>query len=263
MTHLLKKYKNIIICIFCTIVVLFAAFLVGGDISEKSDKPDSKSETRITAQVTTQGDVTEEKTEKETKGQSASTIQSTTKIQSTTVAEEKAITEPTASVQSTANDKYQTDEIPQGKPKPVEPQEQEIKDNKLKCTVSISCASILDNMSELDEAKHSLVPNDGWILKPQTVVFNEGESAFDILESVCREKGIHLEFSFTPLYNSEYIEGINNIYEFDCGSLSGWRYSVNGWFPNYGSSRYEMLDGDILEFKYTCNYGDDIGANSF
>ena len=27
------------------------------------------------------------------------------------------------------------------------------------------------------------------------------------------------EFEVTPVYNSNYIEGINNLYEFDCGEL--------------------------------------------
>ena len=43
-----------------------------------------------------------------------------------------------------------------------------------------------------------------------------------------------------------YIEGINNLYEFDCGEQSGWMYSVNGWFPNYGCSRYQLKDGDVV-----------------
>lgn len=32
---------------------------------------------------------------------------------------------------------------------------------------------------------------------------------------------IHMESSFTPVYNSAYIEGIHNLYEFDVGKLSG------------------------------------------
>ena len=33
--------------------------------------------------------------------------------------------------------------------------------------------------------------------------------------------------SKTPIYNSAYIEGIHNLYEFDCGSLSGWENLYN------------------------------------
>ena len=61
------------------------------------------------------------------------------------------------------------------------------------------------------------------------------------------------------MYNSHYIEGINNLYEFDCGELSGWMYSVNGWYPNYGCSRYQVQDGDVIEWHYTCDLGEDLG----
>ena len=91
-----------------------------------------------------------------------------------------------------------------------------------------------------------MLPKDGVVLKAQTVTFYEGESVFDVLKRVCREKGIHLEASWTPMYNSAYIEGINNLYEFDCGELSGWMYRVNGWYPNYGCSRYALSDGDVV-----------------
>ncbi len=45
------------------------------------------------------------------------------------------------------------------------------------------------------------------------------------------------------MYNSYYVEGIGNLYEFDCGSESGWMCKVNGWFPNYGCSSYTLSDG--------------------
>ena len=63
----------------------------------------------------------------------------------------------------------------------------------------------------------------------------------------------------TPAYKSVYIEGINNLYEFDCGKLSGWMFSVNGEFPNYGSSTYKLQDGDQVSWIYTCDLGADVG----
>ena len=130
----------------------------------------------------------------------------------------------------------------------------------LTCTVSISCASILDHMELCKAEKQALVPADGWILQPIEVPFAEGESAFDVLQRVCRENKIHMEFTDTPLYQSAYIEGIANLYEFDCGDRSGWMYKVNDWFPNYGCSRYELKDGDTVEWVYTCELGDDVGG---
>ena len=83
---------------------------------------------------------------------------------------------------------------------------------------------------------------------------------FDVLKRVTRQRRIHMEFSFTPLYNSAYIKGIHNLYEFDCGNLSGWMYKVNGWFPNYGCSRYSLKQGDVIEWVYTCDLGRDVGG---
>ena len=41
--------------------------------------------------------------------------------------------------------------------------------------------------------------------------------------------------------------------------MSGWMYSVNSWFPNYGCSQYEVSDGDMIEWRYTCDLGRDVG----
>ncbi len=132
--------------------------------------------------------------------------------------------------------------------------------NENTCTISISCATILNNMSILDKDKKDIVPKDGWILKERTVTFKEGESVFDILKRVCKDNKIHMEASFTPLYNSSYIEGIYNLYEFDCGASSGWMYSVNDEFPNYGCSKYIVKKGDVIRWQYTCDLGKDIGG---
>ena len=76
-----------------------------------------------------------------------------------------------------------------------------------------------------------------------------------------KKNGIHMAFSFNPVFNSRYIEGINNLYEFNCGSGSGWMYRVNGVFPNYGCSQYQVEDGDTIEWLYTCDLGVDLGRN--
>ena len=160
----------------------------------------------------------------------------------------------------TGRDQYLTDPVPEGKPMPVEPQDAEVTDTEYHCILSIECKTILENMDKCDKEKRELVPEDGWILEPTEVVFFDGESVFQVLKRTCKQKGIHMEFENTPIYNSAYIEGINNLYEFDVGELSGWMYSVNGWYPNYGCSRYALKDGDIVEWRYTCDLGYDVGG---
>lgn len=161
---------------------------------------------------------------------------------------------------ATGKDQYMTDPVPEGKPLPVEPQDVTISDVAYTCTISISCATILDHMDWLDPEKVELVPEDGWILEPTEVTFYEGESVFNVLQRTCKQQGIHMEFENTPMYNSAYIEGIHNLYEFDCGELSGWMYKVNEWFPNYGCSRYQLRDGDVICWEYTCDLGVDVGG---
>ena len=159
-------------------------------------------------------------------------------------------------------DQYMTDPVPEGKPAPVEPQDSNVDaDTKYTCTISISCETILDNMDKCAESKKALVPEDGIILPATEVTFSDGESVYDVLQRVCKENKIHMESSFTPVYNSAYIEGIHNLYEYDVGKLSGWMYAVNGWYPNYGCSRYQLKDGDAVEWRYTCDLGKDVGGN--
>lgn len=130
------------------------------------------------------------------------------------------------------------------------------------CTIEIRCDTILDNMGNLTQGKEGYVPSNGKILSTVKVSFEEGETVFDVLKRVCSMAGIQLEYSWTPMYNSYYIEGINNLYEFDCGAESGWMYKVNGWFPNYGCSSYTLKDGDVIVWCYTCNgLGADVGGN--
>ncbi|MDD6188570.1 MAG: DUF4430 domain-containing protein [Clostridiales bacterium] len=161
---------------------------------------------------------------------------------------------------NTGKDKYMTDPVPEGKPVPVEPQNVTISDEVHTCTLSVRCDTILDNIDWLDPEKVELVPEDGVIFAAAEVSFYEGESVFNVLQREMKRAKIHMEFSNTPMYNSAYIEGINNLYEFDCGELSGWMYKVNGWFPNYGCSRYQLKEGDVIEWVYTCNLGVDVGG---
>ena len=160
----------------------------------------------------------------------------------------------------TGKDKYLTGPVPEGKPVPVEPQDVMTGAGSFTCTLTIRCDAILDNMDWLDVEKHELVPGDGVILSAVTVTFYEGESVFDVLRRETKRAKIHMEYVNVPMYNSAYIEGINNLYEFDVGELSGWMYKVNDWFPNYGCSRYLLSQDDVIEWAYTCDLGRDVGG---
>lgn len=124
------------------------------------------------------------------------------------------------------------------------------------CTLSISCRTALAHLDGLDPGMREILPADGWILPAAAVVVQPGDTVFDVLQRACRENGIPLEFSITPGTGGAYIEGIDNLYEFDCGSLSGWKYKVNGVYPNVGCSSVAVQPGDTIVWQYTCRDGD-------
>lgn len=137
---------------------------------------------------------------------------------------------------------------------------QKIADQKPTVKLSISCKTILSNKDKLNKDKLSVLPKDGIIYPEREITFSEGQSVFDVLLRETKNRRIPMEFKNTPMYNTAYIEGINNIYQFDCGELSGWMYKVNGKFPNYGCSKYKLKNGDVIEWVFTCDQGRDVGG---
>lgn len=129
--------------------------------------------------------------------------------------------------------------------------------------ISIEASTVLDHWDKLDPALRSekYVPEDGVILGQTEYVLRPNDTVFDILRRTVRHNQIHMEFQGASdnAFGSAYIQGINHLYEFSCGPLSGWMYGVNGEFPDYGVSKYELEDGDNIEFRYTCDLGRDLG----
>ena len=131
------------------------------------------------------------------------------------------------------------------------------------CTITIVCDTILGNLDKLKDGKEAFVPSNGVILDVSTVQLKNGDTVFDVLQRVCSLANIQLEYSYSA-YESYYIEGINNLYEFDCGTQSGWMYKVNEVFPNFGCSACYLSDGDEIVFCYTCEgNGADVGGSMY
>ncbi len=131
------------------------------------------------------------------------------------------------------------------------------------CTITIVCDTILGNLDKLKDGKEAFVPSNGVILDVSEIQLENGDTVFDVLKRVCSLANIQLEYSYSA-YESYYIEGINNLYEFDCGTQSGWMYKVNGVFPNVGCSACYLSDGDEIVFCYTCEgNGADVGGSMY
>jgi hypothetical protein len=252
---------------------------IAAESSSDDSKTDSSSSTNVTESSSTADKPSVVDNSKTAESSSVSVAESSstadkpsvvdnskTAESSTVSGEESSSTSSSSGKESSSatKDKYQTEPVPADKPKPVEPEKPKPDVKKTySCTIYIECGKLLegDNINKLDKNKVGIVPKNGVILSKRKVTFSEGESVFDVLKRETKANKIHMEFVNTPVYNSAYIEGIANLYEFDAGNLSGWVYSVNDWFPNYGSSRYQLEDGDEIEWHYTLDLGRDFGLD--
>ena len=130
-----------------------------------------------------------------------------------------------------------------------------IKDNAVGTVImEIRC----DTIAGRSESGH--IPADGVILPPTAFDFEAGETVFDILTEAAQTYGIQVENngSAGSAHGMVYISGINYIYEYDFGDLSGWVYHVNGITPSRSCGEYELSDGDRIEWLYTCEIGHDL-----
>lgn len=258
MNHIKKHRAAIIAAIIA--IALAAAYFCGGVIPDDTTNggaPTAQSSTEAlneNGETTTDDGSTNDLTGDTKQEQNSATDKQ--EQQSNTANEEYSRENGMKIDEKTGTDEHKTEPVPVGKPTPTEPQQAQITETELTCTLSVHC----DTAVRKSSGKESVIPTDGVILPEQTVVFHEGESVFNVLVREMKRNKIHLEFVNTPVYNSAYIEGIGNLYEFDCGELSGWMYRVNGWFPNYGCSRYQLKDGDKIEWVYTCDLGKDVGG---
>lgn len=118
------------------------------------------------------------------------------------------------------------------------------------CFLQVSCKAVWEHADQLKDSIKKALPADGVIVEG-TYAFEEGDTAFDVLKRACEEKGILIDYVYTPGFSTYYIKGIQHLYEFDCGDESGWMYEVNGRNPDVGCSRYKLAAGDRVSFYYT------------
>ena len=153
----------------------------------------------------------------------------------------------------------------QTKPQVTEPQQPTGQPQKKRSvTIAIRVDTLLKNWDLLDPSLQSekYVPNNGVILKTTTYeLLSDNDTVWDVLQRATKEHKIQMEYQGANenIYNSVYVEGINHLYEFSAGPLSGWMYKVNGVYPNYGCSQYTLKDGDVIEWHYTVDLGRDLG----
>ncbi|MFC5703228.1 DUF4430 domain-containing protein [Cohnella faecalis] len=96
----------------------------------------------------------------------------------------------------------------------------------------------------------TIVGNKEWgiVLAPEEVSLKKGDTAASVLKRA--GKAHRLVVDARGSGSLTYIEGIDGLYEFDDGPLSGWKYRVNGVVMGVGAGAYEMKPGDRVEWYY-------------
>ncbi|QGG57928.1 DUF4430 domain-containing protein [Paenibacillus sp. B01] len=100
----------------------------------------------------------------------------------------------------------------------------------------------------------------GAILSKQAIAVEKGDTVLDVLKRATRAAKVQMEYSGEGA--GAYVSGIGNVYQFDEGPGSGWLYSVGGEFPSKSAGAVKVEPGDVIEWRYTLDYGDDLGAPS-
>ena len=116
-------------------------------------------------------------------------------------------------------------------------------------TMSIRCDTALGK-TDVD------LPADGVMLAETAFDIGEEDTPYDLLTRAAKEYGIRLDTSGAQ--GMIYVSGINYLYEFACGDLSGWVYMVNGERSGIGCDQYKLADGDVVEWRYSCELGNDL-----
>lgn len=117
-------------------------------------------------------------------------------------------------------------------------------------TLEIRCDTVADR------SDNEYIPDDGTVLVPTEFGISEGDTVCDVLIEAARKYGIQVDMRGTG--KTGYVAGINYLYEQDFGDLSGWVFHVNGISASCGCSEYELSDGDVIEWLYTCEIGHDL-----
>lgn len=122
-------------------------------------------------------------------------------------------------------------------------------------TISISCVTLLKHL-DVYEGDANAIPKGGEILPAVSVELYENDTAYTLLKRVCREKNIEVDGEWDA--DSAYITQIGSVSEFTAGPLSAWLFTVNGTIPDVDSQSHPLEDGDVVEWHYTCDFGNDI-----
>lgn len=118
---------------------------------------------------------------------------------------------------------------------------------KITITVTVDCKTAVAK-----GYKEALALTSSGTLAHKTVTLNKGASVFDALKA----SGLSIGAETSAM--GTYVYAISSLREKDCGSKSGWLYSINGAFVSDSCDSAKLHDGDSVRWRYTCDSGKDL-----
>jgi hypothetical protein len=112
-----------------------------------------------------------------------------------------------------------------------------------------------NDSNEKQTVNISIVGDRGTILSSTKVEIKEGNTVLDVTLSILKQKGIPI--SVRGSGSSAYVEGIDNLFEFDHGPLSGWTAKRNDTILDQSSDAIQVKNGDTIQWIYTSNDKED------
>ena len=108
----------------------------------------------------------------------------------------------------------------------------------------------------------------GTIISSKRVPFTEGDTVADVtlrlldaMDFTYQHTGTTKSGFYLASIGDFTLKGISydSFGEFDAGVGSGWMITLNKTFIEYGASEFEVKNGDVIKWQYTCQLGADIG----
>ncbi len=122
-------------------------------------------------------------------------------------------------------------------------------------TITVSFRLIGDNKHEGADTHEKYI---NWI-KTMNITVPDGSTVYDVFVEALSQKGLNFEegqYSYISSIQAPAVLGGFWLAEFDNGSSSGWKYLVNGRYPNVGLRYYWPKNGDVIIWRYVDDYTD-------
>lgn len=239
------KRTNHLIASFILLICLFGLAGCSQGISTKGINSNAEQKTAAQTSSSNQNNGAQAETpqDAQTQDEKKETKHSSDDAQKTSASDEK----PSAKKDSTKKKPSSSKKTDTTSSSPSPSKKPSSESKKITITVTVDCKTAVAK-----GYKEALALTSSGTLAHKTVTLNKGASVFDALKA----SGLSIGAETSAM--GTYVYAISSLREKDCGSKSGWLYSINGAFVSDSCDSAKLHDGDSVRWRYTCDSGKDL-----